>query len=170
MHHEHQRHYKEHITQHPVGCSYSISCWRSTEPWVLVTASYKLSGLTTSEDLLVKVRLLRRWGRASISNASFWSRALLCVLLDSKVTRSTKFLYMCCLNVHVAFVSWQRLISTVSSKYYELNGSKIWLWFSKGTEVSVSSFCLFVALQYIFFFKGTKLSLPFLLQDSSLEP
>lgn len=171
MHHEHQRHYKEHITQHPVGCSYSISCWRSTEPWVLVTASYKLSGLTTSEDLLVKVRLLRRWGRASISNASFWSRALLCALLDSKVTRSTKFLYMCCLNVHVAFVSWQRLISTVSSKYYELNGSKIWLWFSRGQKDLCPPFVsLWHCNVFFFFFKGTKLSLPFLLQDSSLEP
>lgn len=135
--------------QHPVGCSYSISSWRSTEPRVLVTASYKLSGFTTSEGLLVKVRMPRRWGRASISNANFWSRALLCALLDSKVTRSTKFLHMYCLNVHVAFVSWQRLISTVSSKYYELNGSKIWLWFSRGQRYLCP---LFVSLWHCIFF------------------
>lgn len=53
MHCKHLRHYKEHITLHPFSCRYNISCWRSTEPWMLVVASYKLSGFT----LLVKNRL-----------------------------------------------------------------------------------------------------------------
>lgn len=94
MHCKHPRHYKEHITLHLFSCSHSVSCWRSTEPWVLGLASCECPGFT----VLVKNRLSKWWGRTSMSNANFWSSDLSHAMLDSKVLGSTKCLHVYCLK------------------------------------------------------------------------